>query len=402
MTSSGYPFNTAVRTPTGRSPQTQERVNDLATKIFTSYELQSLRTYMPNLQFTIEECPIIQHNILDGSTGTGNLKTKLQEFIKSVYVYDILTNVMRDYHERVTNATNFNLNSMDKKLLGKITNALRGFVATDPDGNVFFGRIPPEILMNAEGDKVTVPSLGLVPDGEIQLTVSAITTKDHVPEYNTVKGKDDEISDDCQPAKLIYHLSQDEIGLGGFSKIHKDRIDACGGVTDKLQNKIAPFVKRDVLAFNRMRIAILNTIASWARSEGTLQGLGDGVKDHTKPITGTVMASYLAALGIADTRVTGLPQYSCGPGYGGVFYDGDPRNPNVKARIVDPYIVAADGTLVENPRAIFGPVCQRQRATSDLLSGITTGGGGQVSNFGGHPAMSRKIHRRKRAGRGRK
>eukprot|EP00899_Mesostigma_viride_P018571 jgi/Mesvir1/26715/Mv20492-RA.1 len=294
---------------------------------------------------------------------------------------------MRDYHERVTNATNFNLNSMDKKLLGKITNALRGFVAME-DTDVYLGRIPPDVLMNATDDEVTVPSLGLVPDGEIVLKLSA-NDKNTVPEYNLVAGSADEISDDCQPAKLIYHLSQDKIPLAKFADIHKKRLDACGGAEDELYNVIAPFIKRDILAFNRMRIAILNTIASWARSEGTLQSLGGDGK--TPPDDSKIMSSYLATLGIADSRVSGIPQYSCGPGYGGVFYDGDPRNPKVKARIVDPYIVAADGTLVENPRAVFGPVCQRQRATSDLLSGITTGGGGQVSNFGGHPAMSRKA-----------
>eukprot|EP00899_Mesostigma_viride_P011096 jgi/Mesvir1/19989/Mv13246-RA.1 len=175
--STGYPFNTAVRTPTGRSPQTQERVNDLATKIFTSYELQSLRTYLPNLQFTIEECPMIKHNVLSATTGSSKTKDTLYNFIRSVYVYDILTNVMRDFHERVTNATNFNLNSMDTDLLGKIANALRGFVAADTSGKVYLGRISPEDLSKAVEKTattgttatITVPSLGLVPDGEIRL-----------------------------------------------------------------------------------------------------------------------------------------------------------------------------------------------------------------------------------------
>eukprot|EP00899_Mesostigma_viride_P021142 jgi/Mesvir1/29029/Mv13875-RA.1 len=406
--STGYPFNTAVRTPTGRSPQTQERVNDLATKIFTSYELQSLRTYLPNLQFTIEECPMIKHNVLSATTGSSKTKDTLYNFIRSVYVYDILTNVMRDFHERVTNATNFNLNSMDTVLLGKIANALRGFVAEDASGKVYLGRISPEDLSKAVETTatpttatITVPSLGLVPDGEIRLTIKD-NDGNSLPTYNeyitgsgssAVKG----VSDDCQPAKLIYLLSQDSIDITKFADIHKNRIGSCGTALTgtSFANVIAPFIKRDLLAFNRMRIAILNTIASWARSEGTLQDLaGTGATIDAK-----VMAKYLAELGIADTRVTGIPQYSCGPGYGGVFYDGDPRDPSKKARIVDPYIVAADGTLVENPRAIFGPVCQRQRATSDLLSGITTGGGGRTSNFGSyHPGASKHVRRRKRGG----
>eukprot|EP00899_Mesostigma_viride_P017582 jgi/Mesvir1/25825/Mv18182-RA.1 len=407
--STGYPFNTAVRTPTGRSPQTQERVNDLATKIFTSYELQSLRTYMPNLQFTIEECPMITHNVLSANTSSSKTKDTLYNFIRSVYVYDILTNVMRDFHERVTNATNFNLNSMDTDLLGKIANALRGFVAADPSGKVYLGRISPEDLSKAVEKTttsgttatITVPSLGLVPDSEIELTIKD-NDRNSLPSYNeyiktsgstTTK----HVSDDCQPAKLIFLLSQNKVNVSEFADMHKNRILKCGtGLTgDEFENVIAPFIKRDLLAFNRMRIAILNTIASWARSEGTLQGLaGTGAA-----IDANVMAKYLAELGIADTRVTGIPQYSCGPGYGGVFYDGDPRDPSKKARIVDPYIVAADGTLVENPRAIFGPVCQRQRATSDLLSGITTGGGGRTSNFGSyHPGASKHVRRRKRGG----
>eukprot|EP00899_Mesostigma_viride_P001171 jgi/Mesvir1/11054/Mv12664-RA.1 len=406
--STGYPFNTAVRTPTGRSPQTQERVNDLATKIFTSYELQSLRTYLPNLQFTIEECPMIKHNVLSAATGSSRTKDTLYNFIRSVYVYDILTNVMRDFHERVTNATNFNLNSMDTVLLGKIANALRGFVAADTSGKVYLGRISPEDLSKAVDTTgtpgtatITVPSLGLVPDGEIRLNIkdndgNSLPTYN---EYNTGTGTSATkgVSDDCQPAKLIYLLSQDSIDITKFADIHKSRIGSCGTAltSNQFANVIAPFIKRDLLAFNRMRIAILNTIASWARSEGTLQDLGG----TGAAIDANVMAKYLAELGIADTRVTGIPQYSCGPGYGGVFYDGDPRDPSKKARIVDPYIVAADGTLVENPRAIFGPVCQRQRATSDLLSGITTGGGGRTSNFGSyHPGASKHVRRRKRGG----
>eukprot|EP00899_Mesostigma_viride_P028617 jgi/Mesvir1/8940/Mv06654-RA.1 len=105
---------------------------------------------------------------------------------------------------------------------------------------------------------------------------------------------------------------------------------------------IAPFVKRDLLAFNRMRSAILNQIDSWWRNHGALAMVDGGVADAPW--------KSMARMMNADYRVSGLPQPSCPPGYGSLFFNKDPSDPT--AKIVDPYIVAADGSLVENPNAV--------------------------------------------------
>eukprot|EP00899_Mesostigma_viride_P013313 jgi/Mesvir1/21983/Mv04519-RA.1 len=411
-----YPLSSQVGTPTTRSQQVQDRVNDLATKVFTGYQLQSLRTYMPNLQFKVEEGPIITHNVLDEGT---ELVTLLREFIASVYIYDLLANMMRDFHQRVTNATSFGNETVSAAELGKIATALRGFKATtDPaKNNVYLGRIPAEALVNvdATSNKIQVPSLGLNPDPllKIEVELSNVGTND-VPAYNTYTDSSSPpkalVSADSQPARLIYDLATPIVDLGEYSDFHKKKIRAVlnDDKATKFKNIIAKFVRRDVLAFNRMRIAILNMIDNWARSEGALQGLGqmhDPLYDTSTPpkLTGYSQPEYadvLLKLGIADHRVTGVPQYSCGPGYGSVFFDSDPRN-NARAKVVDPYIVSADGVLVENPRAIFGPVCQRQRVSNDLLGmPAFTNNGGPVANF--HPAGAKRVSRRKKRSKSRR
>eukprot|EP00899_Mesostigma_viride_P000267 jgi/Mesvir1/10240/Mv08560-RA.1 len=127
---SAYPFFTHVATPTGRSPQMQARVEDLASKIFTPYQLQKLRTYVPDIKFTAEEAKLYEHNIIDTDA---NFKKTLREFVASVYVYDILANAMRDINERVANATREGVLDTSRKDLGKIVNSLRGFVALAKD-----------------------------------------------------------------------------------------------------------------------------------------------------------------------------------------------------------------------------------------------------------------------------
>eukprot|EP00899_Mesostigma_viride_P029788 jgi/Mesvir1/9995/Mv05786-RA.1 len=88
------------------------------------------------------------------------------------------------------------------------------------------------------------------------------------------------------------------------------------------------------------------------------------------------------------------PQPSCPPGYGSLFFNKDPSDPT--AKIVDPYIVAADGSLVENPNAKYGPYCQRNKNGSDILSGVTnamsSAGASNLPNF--HVANAYRKKRR--------
>eukprot|EP00899_Mesostigma_viride_P000268 jgi/Mesvir1/10241/Mv08561-RA.1 len=390
---SAYPFHTSVATPTSRSPQTQARINDLATKVFTAYEIQKMRTYIPDLQFKVEEAPLIQFNMLD-TNSSDDVKEKLGRFIAAVYMYDILTNMMRDYNERVRNVTSSNLLTTDSNEVGKIATALRGFKAVyKGTDKVFLQRIPADVLENAKvGTAVVVPSPGLSPlpttkvkvgDEElegIEVQISIPVAGD-LPKYNLAKDKPAEVSDDCQPAKMIYHLGSGNIDYTNFASIHHERLKKLVPKTD-FDNPLIPFIRRDILAFNRLRIAILNAIDAWAMTDTALKSIRapDGDID---------MPDYLRTLMVADQRVSGLPQPSCGSGFAGVFYDADPTDSKKKAKIVDPYIVAADGSLVENPRAKYGPYCQRKRMTSDLLSGVTTGGPGRVANF--HTGSARRV-----------
>eukprot|EP00899_Mesostigma_viride_P003702 jgi/Mesvir1/13332/Mv20264-RA.1 len=352
-----------------------------------------MRTYIPDLQFKVEEAPLIQFNMLD-TNSSDDVKEKLGRFIAAVYMYDILTNMMRDYNERVRNVTSSNLLTTDSNEVGKIATALRGFKATynnvTPD-DVFLHRIPADVLENAvAGKEVFVPSPGLSPlpttkgrvDGEemqgIKVKISK-ATKDDLPKYNLVKDST-EPSDDCQPARMIFHLGSGNIEYSNFAPIHQERLKKLVPDTN-FNNPLIPFIRRDILAFNRLRIAILNAIDAWAMTDVALKSIENKSMDQ--------MPDYLRTLMVADQRVSGLPQPSCGTGFAGVFYDADPADPKKKAKIVDPYIVAADGSLVENPKARYGPYCQRKRMTSDLLSGVTTGGPGRVANF--HTGSARRV-----------
>eukprot|EP00899_Mesostigma_viride_P024925 jgi/Mesvir1/5617/Mv15635-RA.1 len=124
-----YPLHTRVATPTGRSAQTQSRIEDLATKVFTSYELQKIRSYMPNIQFKPEEAALYKHNIIDEDK---DLVIKLRQFVANVYMYDILINLMRDVNERVHNATSPTLMDTSREKIGTIVTLLRGFMACEP------------------------------------------------------------------------------------------------------------------------------------------------------------------------------------------------------------------------------------------------------------------------------
>eukprot|EP00899_Mesostigma_viride_P009480 jgi/Mesvir1/18533/Mv26225-RA.1 len=275
---SGYPMHTAVGTPTGRSMQVQERINDLATKIFTGYELQSIRTYMPSMSFKIEEAPMITHNILDTDP---TLITKLREFLASVYLYDILSNLMRDFHERVSNATRFENDSADTNKLGQVANALRGFKAIDlGTKTVYLGRIPTQLLANVTSKgTIKVPSLGLNPDPldstDVQIDKLDVTrTSIDLPGYN-VKAGTGGPSRDSIPGNVIYDLAADTVDITEYADHHLKKIRSALDIptATSFSNRIAKFIRRDILAFNRMRVAILNMLDNWSRSVGALKSL---------------------------------------------------------------------------------------------------------------------------------
>eukprot|EP00899_Mesostigma_viride_P009187 jgi/Mesvir1/1826/Mv21415-RA.1 len=252
-----------------------------------------------------------------------------------------------------------------------------------------------------KGTNIDVLAPGLQAHGQPRKIEVFKLTKDFLPQYNLAIGSAD-VSDDCQISKLIPHLSKPVIYASAFAKKHIERFADLGVVKwrnaakkdalsdiaadKKFPNLIAPFIKRDLLAFNRMRSAILNQIDSWWRNHGALAMVDGGDKDAPWKSMANMMN--------ADYRVSGLPQPSCPPGYGSLFFNKDPSDPT--AKIVDPYIVAADGSLVENPNARYGPYCQRNKNGSDILSGVTnamsSAGASNLPNF--HVANAYRKKRR--------
>eukprot|EP00899_Mesostigma_viride_P026789 jgi/Mesvir1/7295/Mv19111-RA.1 len=486
-----YPFSSNIPTPTRRSPQAQQRVDELATKIFTPYELQKLRTYIPGIRFVIEEAEQYQQNILEDDP-TEELKTKLRKFVGSVYIYDILTNLMRDINERVRRATDSALGETSISQMAKLVNALRGFVAygVDVDGavkgttgnldadqkaanaEVYLYRIPADVLAKitllqdyvtpAAGAgtveqrlEVAVPGVpgpggvGTIPGARSdihRLPVSGIASTSQakyirafklshnaLPSYSLLLGGD---PTDCSiPARLIQQLASPVIDCSYLGVHHRERLSALGldfppdvklavvksrhsvmptyynTPYDRGHRKLYPdmeqdillgqpafytfpniihkFIKRDILSFNRLRTSILNNIDQWAKSNGALL-----MVNKTGGIKGG--PGYYSDLLTADYFVSGLPQPGCPSGSAPVFYDRDPSDP--KARVVDQYIVAADNTLVENPDARYGPICQRRKGVRDIMSGapdIDAMGG--YANFPQH--FMRAYRKRKPAAR---
>eukprot|EP00899_Mesostigma_viride_P010926 jgi/Mesvir1/19835/Mv13125-RA.1 len=470
------------------------RVDELAGKVFTGYELQKLRTYIPNLRFTADEANLVTHNMYGdqdqnpnagGLQPNGSLQTKLRNFIGSVYVYDILTSLMRDISERVRRAVDEGVLDTNRAEIGKLVNALRGFVAVEHDDGqaaplapvdlnvrVYLSRISPNVLAkigalrpnyvvaNTSGNGMTQAAITLEegqgiyrvgPNGLMSGAgtsfpdkIQAITlAADNLPSYNTLvppgvggQGLGNFPSDDSIPSNLLKQLTQDTIDPTMLSMLHRKKMqalklddvvtpagaiagdrantfwqgqaaaiptnpnraglnnvmwrDAAGAADKGFPNIIQKFIRMDVLMFNRMRIMILNEIDKWWKNQGALSSISNlGAADPTKAMLRLMDADY---------RVSGVPTPQCGPGSSAVFYNRDPNGPRgYLARVVPPYIVAADGTMVENPEAIFGPFCQRRQGIPDLVSTYPTGGPGQSSNLISSHLMGAKKTRRKAA-----
>eukprot|EP00899_Mesostigma_viride_P005899 jgi/Mesvir1/1530/Mv14513-RA.1 len=445
----------------------QARVDDLAMKVFTTYEIQKLRTYIPNIRFRAEEANLYKHNIIDELPNNRNqqLKYKVCQFTACMYVYDILTNLMRDMAQRVRNATSTGVLDTSRVEMGKLANTLRGFVAYEiPMGTtqgeenasrgignfagfsgivneyVYLGKLPIEALRSAPllnmaggGTNVMytvanrnpqsrgysavtdVPVLGLDNMRKKIEVVAYENVRATVPVFNAKTSLAASlVSDDVLPSRLIAILTDQLIRPSDFSKHHRDRFKALGVdywandndfnvnaavPTDPADNWMYPgqapipfenivqkFIRRDVLAFNRLRLDCLALIDQWWRSHGVLQTIGSDSKSRPHLTLSRMMN--------VDYKVSGIPG-SCGRGSAPVFFNVDPAGPDGEyARIVDPYIRAPDGSMVENPMARVGPICQRRMGDSDLLSGYPTGGPGPTSNMVTSHLMG--AHRRRR------
>eukprot|EP00899_Mesostigma_viride_P027656 jgi/Mesvir1/8075/Mv10526-RA.1 len=463
-----YPLPTAVNAPTSRSPEYQKRIYDLAEMHFTGHELQELRTRIPNIRFAIEEADLYKRYIVHQDR---KLLSKLQHFVGSVYIYDLLTANLRELSDRVENATQPALVTTSRAEMGKLANALRGYVAVEceDDGDtkitqakakVYLSRIPHSIIANIKqlepnadiptpltiGNALIKPIQAAGPMGSDTFGIRAFQlSATNVPSPTYLL--DNYPADDCMPARLIYQLASPQIDCSYFSIDHRKRLakleidfppiesrpvyasakktyGISGGIPPsyinmagagnalinhkeqsdvtvkllqnsndvtfaaagieprryksqfesipagvdffKFDNVIASFIKRDIIAFNALRGQILDKIDIWWKRNGALacmtQTVPAGYADPIQFIQNIQKATY---------ALTGsIPK--CPKGSATVWYDKDPAS-DPKARIVDEFIMAADGTRVRNPFAKFG-MCADEPFQADAMTGYPTTG----------------------------
>eukprot|EP00899_Mesostigma_viride_P016848 jgi/Mesvir1/25164/Mv18844-RA.1 len=238
-----YPFKSTVLAPTVRSESFQKRVQGLAGYIFTEYEMVKLAKYLPNIRFVVEEAPLYKRAILDSDKA---LLQKLQRFVASVYIYDLLHNVMRDLHDRVKRAVSGNFVDTSRAEMGKLVNAFRGYVvveaekmpllrgsrASDLNRRVYMKRIPasvtasitalePQEEMYARwGRIIEFPDTSLI-DKTAKVRVFSLTPE-NLPSANMLLGGDP--SDDSVPARLLQQLASPTIDCSYLSMAHRFRL----------------------------------------------------------------------------------------------------------------------------------------------------------------------------------
>eukprot|EP00899_Mesostigma_viride_P026078 jgi/Mesvir1/6655/Mv06391-RA.1 len=242
-----YPLPTSVNSPTSRSPEYQRRINDLAEMYFTGHEIQELRTRVPNIRFAVEEADLYKRYIVHDNR---KLLSKLQLFVASVYIYDLLTANLRELSDRVGNATQASMITTSRDEMAKLANSLRGYVAVECDrlgstgcnnvsqanGKVYLGRVPHNVIARItsleEPAAVTTPNdtdaqlhkiqtAGPVGSGAYAIRAFKIAPG-NVPSPTYLLGKDP--ADDCMPARLIYQLASKKIDCTYLSLDHRRRL----------------------------------------------------------------------------------------------------------------------------------------------------------------------------------
>eukprot|EP00899_Mesostigma_viride_P015709 jgi/Mesvir1/24139/Mv10856-RA.1 len=237
-----YPFKSTVLAPTVRSESFQKRVQGLAGYIFTEYEMVKLAKYLPNIRFVVEEAPLYKRAILDSDKA---LLRKLQRFVASVYIYDLLHNVMRDLHDRVQRAVSGNFIDTSRAEMAKLVNAFRGYVVVEADKlpikegerprdlnrRVYMKRIPPSVtasITNLETftdahyrtGAIEFPDTSLI-DKTAKVRVFSLTAE-NLPSANMLLGG--EPSDDSVPARLLQQLASPTIDCSYLSMAHRFRL----------------------------------------------------------------------------------------------------------------------------------------------------------------------------------
>eukprot|EP00899_Mesostigma_viride_P017674 jgi/Mesvir1/25908/Mv13693-RA.1 len=243
-TSTLYPLKTTILTPTNRSPEFQARVEGLKRFIFTEDEIDRLNTFLPNIRFVIEEAPLYKRFIIEDDPA---LLRRLQLFVASLYIYDLTENIMRDLENRVRRAVSANFVDTGMGEMGKIVNALRGFLCVETrhlplraadkpktlNKHVYMKRIEPTIMANLRLEPIDSMWLGgrgfdgtTIPDMSVMGKTATVRffqlDPSNLPSANVLLGGDP--SDDCIPSGILLQLAKRRIDCSYLSIPHRLRL----------------------------------------------------------------------------------------------------------------------------------------------------------------------------------
>eukprot|EP00899_Mesostigma_viride_P003776 jgi/Mesvir1/1339/Mv16886-RA.1 len=243
-TSTLYPLKTTILTPTNRSPEFQARVEGLKRFIFTEDEIDRLNTFLPNIRFVIEEAPLYKRSIIEDDPA---LLRRLQLFVASLYIYDLTENIMRDLENRVRRAVSANFVDTGMGEMGKIVNALRGFLCVETrhlplraadkpktlNKHVYMKRIEPTIMANLRLEPIDSLWLGgrgfdgtTIPDMSVMGKTATVRffqlDPSNLPSANVLLGGDP--SDDCIPSGILLQLAKRRIDCSYLSIPHRLRL----------------------------------------------------------------------------------------------------------------------------------------------------------------------------------
>eukprot|EP00899_Mesostigma_viride_P015781 jgi/Mesvir1/24203/Mv10919-RA.1 len=235
-----YPMESMIQTPTRRLREEQRRVEELAGKVFTPYEMDKLHTYIPGIRYVIEETELYGRIPEDGDNEDAMVR-KLREFVAVVYVYDLLCALMRELERRVKYATDYSLRDTSQNEMFKLLNALRGFIAyeySQADPRPYMEAIPSSVMKDiGERGLQSIDTVRAPPDADNSHTIPAnsaayVTKPVKIRVFPNIPGSlpripqllTGELAAEGDPSLLIRLLASSQIDISLFSIQHRDRL----------------------------------------------------------------------------------------------------------------------------------------------------------------------------------
>eukprot|EP00899_Mesostigma_viride_P000334 jgi/Mesvir1/10300/Mv23051-RA.1 len=237
-----YPMESMIQTPTRRLPEEQRRVEELAGKVFTPYEMDKLHTYIPGIRYVIEETELYGRIPEDGDTEDKDpMVLKLRGFVAVMYVYDLLCALMRELERRVKYATDYSLRETSQTEMFKLLNALRGFIAyeySQADPSPYMEAIPSSVMKDiGESGLQSIDTVRAPPDADNSHTIPAnsaayVTKPVKIRVFPNIPGSlpripqllTGELAAEGDPSLLIRLLASSQIDISLFSIQHRDRL----------------------------------------------------------------------------------------------------------------------------------------------------------------------------------